>query len=420
MDLEQKVLLTKVVCNDIMQLCNLMKNEAVEMNKTVGNSQLIQKMNRLKVLNYIRKNPDVSRPLIAHETGLSVASLTNITSYLLDAGLITESGTEKAERVGRKGTLLRFCAETYGLIFVFVSVDFVNISYTDMEGRIITRIRVKVEDMQPSKVVELVREKVASLVREHGCKKILGIGVAVAGIVLEGSRFVASASLKWKEFDLKSVLEKETGIPVFVENISLLKAVWYFSCGSWLDKENMLLLDLENGIGASQFYQGEINRAMLGEIGHTTVEKDGELCFCGNRGCLETMCSEQRILKLYEEAGGEHDATFDIVSEKYLTGDMAAKKAVENCGKYLGIGLANLVNLCKPSVIVINMGVYANLRPVIECAVQEMKKRAYPALLRDIEIREVNINEENTVRGAAFNLCDRIFDIEYSGNVIMN
>ncbi len=388
------------------------------MNKTVGNSQLIQKMNRLKVLNYIRRNPNAARPMIAHETGLSVASLTNITSYLLELGLIAESGTEKVERVGRKGTLLRFRAEGYGLICIFVSTDSVNISYTDLEGRIITRIRVNVEDMQPGKVVELVRENVASLVREHSREKILGIGVAVSGMVLEGSRFVASASLKWKEIDLKAILEKETGIPVFVENVSLLKAVWYFCCGGWIEKKNMLLIDLEGGIGASQFYHGEINRAMLGEIGHTTVEKDGEQCFCGNRGCLEMMCSEQRIIQLYEENSGESGVTLDYIAEKLAEGDESAKEAVEDCGKYLGIGLANLVNLCKPMAIVINMGSYVNIRPLIECAVKEMKKRAFPALLDDLEIREVTISEENTVKGATFNLCDRLFDIEYSGNIV--
>lgn len=111
----------------------------------------------------------------------------------------------------------------FGLICILLNIDSVNISYTDLEGEIITRIRVNVSELQPNKVVELVRKNVASLVSEYGRQKILGIGVAVTGMVLEDSRFVASASLKWKEFDLKAIFEKETGIPVFVENFSLLK-----------------------------------------------------------------------------------------------------------------------------------------------------------------------------------------------------
>ena len=92
------------------------------MKNTVGNSQLIQKMNRLKVLDYIRKNPGAARPQIALDTGLSLASLTNITSYLLEQKLIAESGMEKVERVGRKGTLIRFCAESYGCFSKLQSV----------------------------------------------------------------------------------------------------------------------------------------------------------------------------------------------------------------------------------------------------------------------------------------------------------
>lgn len=91
------------------------------MNRQVGNVALMQKMNRLKVLNFVRRNPDVSRPNISAATGLSLASITNITSYLLDLGLLMESGTEKVGRVGRKSTLLRFCADVYDLICIFLT-----------------------------------------------------------------------------------------------------------------------------------------------------------------------------------------------------------------------------------------------------------------------------------------------------------
>ena len=388
------------------------------MNQVVGNSQLIQKMNRLKVLNYIRKNPDTSRPEIVQATGLSMSSMTNITSYLLGKGLITENGTQKAERVGRKSTLLRFNAEAYSFVFVCLYVGSITISYTDMEGKIITRICVNTEQLEAQKVTETVIENVNALIYEYGKEKVLGIGVAISGMVLDGSRFVLSASLQWTEFDLKAVLEQETGLPVFIENISLLRAVWYFCCNRRIDKGNMLLVDLEKGIGASQYYNGEINHAMLGEIGHTTVERNGEPCFCGNKGCLEAMCSVKRILKLYEEYGGERVKTVKDIAKKLSNGDLAAERAVSECAQYLGIGFANLLNICKPSVIVINVGDFDALRQMIELATAEMRKRAYPALVKDIVIREVSISDEDVVRGAAFNLCGRLFDISYSGNVI--
>ncbi len=388
------------------------------MEQTNGSAQLLQKMNRLKVLDHIRKNPGTTRPIIAQVTGLSLSSITNITAYLLASNLITESGVENAQRVGRKSTLLRLHAQAYGLVCIFLGVDSVSIFYTDLEGNIIVEIKETDSQLTPRKVIELARNNIPALIERYGREKILGIGVSISGLVLDNGRFVLSSSLKWKEFDLKAVLETETGLPVFIENESLLKAVWYFCCNRDPEGDNMLFVDLENGVGATQYYQGSINRAMLGEIGHTTVEKDGDLCFCGNRGCLEIMCSEQKILKCYEEYRGEKAAGLQDVQNRLTAGDLAALRAVKECAVYLGIGLANLVNLCKPSVILINTGVFQDIPAFTDFAVEEMRSRAYPALLTELNVRQVHISKEDTICGAAFSLCDRLFDISFAGNIV--
>ncbi len=388
------------------------------MEPNVGNVQLIQKMNRLKVLDYIRKHPDVARPAISQATGLSLSSMTNITSYLLNIGLVTESGMENAQRVGRKSTLLRFHAEAYGLICIFIKVGTITIAYTDLEGNIHSSFRTDLDSMSSTKVIGFVREHVEALLSEHGREHILGIGIAISGLVLDNGRFVLSSSLKWKEFDLKTLLETETGLPVFIENVTVLKAVRHFCCDRSRHHDNMLLVDIENGIGAIQFYQGELNRAMLGELGHTTVEKDGEPCFCGNKGCLEAMCSEQRVLKLYEKYSGTAAPDMRSLQKKFAEGDVAAKQAIIECAEYLGIGLANLVNLCKPSAIVINTGEFGELPYFLEYAEEIMRQRAYPVLVKDLQVEHVSTHEADTILGAAFNLCDRLFDLSFPGNII--
>ena len=388
------------------------------MNGQVGNVQLMQKINRLKVLNYVRRNPGVSRPQIAAETGLSLSSLTNITSYLLEEGLLAEDGTEQVGRVGRKSTLLRFRAKAYGLICISINEGNIVLSYTDLEGKIIANIRLDTQSLAADRVIVLVREHVRSILCEYGRENILGISVCVSGLVLDGSRFILSASLKWHELDIKRILEKETNLPVFLENNTLVKAVWYFCCRERQEAENMLFVDLENGIGAMQYYQGAVSRALLGEVGHTTVEKDGELCFCGNRGCLEAMCSAERIVRLYEEKSGETGVNLRTVAERCAQADSAAEEAVIECAQYLGIGLANLVNLLNPSIVVINAGAFSECRIVLEKAAAEMKRRAYPALTKALTIREIAVGENETVCGAALNLCDRLFDLSFPGNPV--
>lgn len=387
------------------------------MNKQVGNVRLMQQMNRLKVLNFIRNNPDVVRPVIAEKTGLSLATITNTTSYLIDLKLIVECGTEQVGRVGRKSTLLRFNSDAYSLICIILGKENIDVVHTNLEGRVISQIHSKMSD-SPDKVIKAVMKSVNEIIASAGKENILGISIGISGLVLDGSRFILSSSLKWKGFDIRKTLMEETGLPVFAENISHLKAVWYFCCKKAADQRNMIFVDLENGIGATQFYKGSISRAVLGEIGHTTVDKDGEKCFCGNKGCLEAMCSVERTLRLYREYSGSTGADTGELCMKYKKGDDSAVKAITECARYLGIGLANIINLLNPSVMVINSGDMTCCKPLLDEAEKEMLTRAYPALTKELSIYEINVTEEETIKGAAFNLCDRLFDISFDGNIV--
>ncbi len=387
------------------------------MDKQVANVQLMQKMNRLKVLNFVRRNPDVSRPQIAQKTGLSTASVTNITSYLLDLGLLTECGTEKVGRVGRKSTLLKFNAKNHSLICIYLNEKYMNIAYTDLEGKTIEKIKIETEGLSPEDITDELCLNVKVLIKKHSKSCILGIGIAISGLVLDDSRFIFSSRLKWKSLDVKRTLEKETDIPVFVNNVSFLKAVWYFGKKSIESSDNMLYVDMEDGIGVVQYADGSIFRKTLGEIGHTTVDRDGEPCFCGNRGCLEAMCSPKRLVSLYEQNSNK-SATLVQIDVLYKKEDKSAVFAVSECGQYLGIGLANLVNLFNPSVMVINAGDFEECPSLLIEAERELKARAYPSLTHKLSIKQINETEESTIFGTAFDLCDRLFDVSFAGNIV--
>lgn len=388
------------------------------MNKQVANVQLMQKMNRLKVLDFIRKNPYISRPLIAEKTGLSLASITNITTYLLDLGLICECGTEKVGRVGRKSTLLCFKAINYGLICIHLTEKYINVAYTDLEGKQIEKIKIEVLNLSLSAITDEIRRIVKKFVKKHGKSNILGIGVAISGLVLDDSRFILSSRLKWNSFDIKSVLEKDTNIPVFVNNISFLKAVWYFSKKSSEKADNMLYIDMEKGIGSVQYANGSIVRNTLGEVGHTTVDKDGQPCFCGNRGCLEAMCSPSRIIQLYKESSGKEISELSEIDKLYKKDDPHACYAISECGKYLGIALANLINLFNPSTMVINPGDFEGCPSLLTEAERELKNRAYSALTKRLSIKHITETDEDVVYGTAFDLCNKLFDISFPDNIV--
>lgn len=389
------------------------------MSKQVGNVQLMQKMNRLKVLNFIRKNPDTSRPMIAAHTGLSLASITNVTSYLLDAEFLKESGMETVERVGRKSTLLKFCSDSYGLVVAILSDKEMSVSYTTLEGVSKVSKKYSTDDMKSDEVIELTYSVIKDIVNECGAEKTLAIGVHFSGLVLDGSRFVFSSSMRWKEIDIREKLQNDMGIPVFVENISRIRAVGYACSHKDSFSKNMVFVDLENGIGAVRISNGLVKNSVLGEIGHTTVERNGIECFCGNRGCLDAMCSLERLQSLYAAKSGDKDATVSDITSLYYKNDDDASYAIRECSEYLGIGFANLVSVFHPSVLVINRGQFEHCSPLISEAVDEMNRRAYNALIQDMEVRYISIDFKQTLKGAAYEMCDRIFDISFPHNPIV-
>lgn len=388
------------------------------MSKQVGNVALMQKMNRLRVLNFIRKNPDVSRPVIAEKTGLSLASLTNITTYLMDEGLLVESGIELADRVGRKSTLLRFAKDRWGIVLVALSDSSASVFYTNLEGEISLQLRYTTQNFTYEQVISLLLEKVNFLLAKYGRENTVALGITFSGLVLDGNRFVLSSSMKWTELDIKKIFEKNTSLPVFVENISIIRAVSYSSKASDNRSSNTVFVDLENGVGAVLLYDGSVVHNVLGEIGHTTVEKDGLTCFCGNRGCLEAMCSKTRLIQLFNEKSDIPAETLEQISALYDDNNPHAVYAVDECATYLSMGLANLVMLFGPKLIVLNKGQFSMCEQVINKAICGMKQRIYHALVNELDVCMIDVKQDDMVRGAAFEICDRLFDISFENNPI--
>ena len=387
------------------------------MKQQVGNVQLMQKINRLKVLNYIRENPSVSRLEITRETGLSVASLTNITSYLLEKNLLLEDGVEKVTRVGRKTTLLKFNGDGYSLVCVNVLDSGIFFYHTNLCGKIIKKESLIFDQKKSIPVSDVLIKRLSAFLKSIDCTSVLGIGVFVSGVVLDDGHKVVSASLKWNEYDLVAAIKAITYIPVFVDNVTQLKAVSYYCTNRKEAHANSVFVDLENGIGAVHFYEGTLNRSFLGEIGHVTVEKDGLPCFCGNTGCLEMMCSVERALSLYCEKTGKQ-ITMPMLQQQAEGGDKAACEAIDSCAEYLGLSLANVVNLLAPQELVFDTGAFRECPFFMEKALEIMCKRAYQVLVRNLTTIEVMLSGEEMLTGMSAHICDRIFDINFQNHII--
>lgn len=373
----------------------------------VGNVQLMQKINRLKILNYIRENKIAFRPEIAKKTGLSLSSVTNIVTYLMSKDIIeSDSGLIK-NTVGRRADVLRFNFSAYNLVCVLVEHGALTVAFCDLSGEVIEKSVQKIKSETGEQLIENIVSNVKKMLGKYQEKKVLAVGIALSALVLKEEIYSAPLNLHMPLF--RESLEEKIGVSVFVENITNTKAVWQFK-GKEKVFDNVLFMDLDEGIGAVQFTDGSINRSAVGEIGHTTVEADGEACVCGNKGCLETICSYEKVLESCKKHG------FSCVSDAETKGDK--KEIFGRFIKYLGIGISNLVTIFNPQLIVINYGSFKKCPSILEMAVEEMRRRTHSIFTNKLVVKYADFTTDEIICGVALYMCDVIFSLDFEKGFI--
>jgi glucokinase len=241
------------------------------------------------------------------------------------------------------------------------------------------------------------------------------VGVGAPGVIQKDSGVVVKSPNfpDWNNLPLKQELERELGIPVFIVNDANAAALGEQWRGAGKGVASMILLTLGTGVGGgivlnNALWQGA--DGMAGEIGHMTLVPDGRPCSCGNTGCLEMYASAQGIVRSYQEAlGGSatplSDAMKEMTSKKVYeaarSGDPIAQRVMMEMGRMLGIGIASLINIFNPEMIVIGGGVKDAWPLFIGATREEIMKRAFRVPALRAEIVPSLLGDDAGVVGAA-------------------
>lgn len=229
-------------------------------------------------------------------------------------------------------------------------------------------------------------------------RKIQGVGVGVPGPMNpKTGRVQRSPHLKgWEGFPLKSFLEKKLRLPVFVTNDANAAAVGEQFFGEGRGAKNFVYLTISTGIGGGIVLGGRLllgSSFGAGEIGHTVVVTGGAKCGCGRRGCLEAYASGTAIadfvrqgmrhgrsskIRRFMRQGGR--VTAEVVALAAGEGDRLALEAFGRAGHYLGVGLANLINLLNPECLILGGSVTKSFRYLWPSMRQSVRKQAWPSL----------------------------------------
>ncbi|MCG8925831.1 ROK family protein [Lentzea sp. CC55] len=336
-----------------------------------------------------------SRADLAARTGLTKATLSNLTEPLLANGILVEEPATLAG-MGRPSKPLRFHPDGPVAVGAEINVSHLAVETLGLDGETLDRHLVPA-DMRKVPADEVL-DRVAALVREvSGPRKLLGAGLAIPGVVHDGVVVRAPNLPKLVGVPLAEGLTARLGVEVELDNEANLAALAHL----WpkhLAGEDFVHVTADVGIGAGVVLGGEVYRGasgFAGELGHVVIERDGVRCTCGSRGCVERYAGLDVILR---EAGRRH---LDSLGKALRAGDPRAVEAVRNAGEALGVGIATLMNLFDVPTVVLG-GSYAVLYDHLSEAVQsEMDGRVLAGGERHTRLLASPLGEFAVVRGAA-------------------
>jgi predicted NBD/HSP70 family sugar kinase len=301
----------------------------------------------------------LSRTQLAQRTRLSQSTVTKVVNPLIDAGLVVETG-EQTGGLGRPQRLLALAAQRHAVIGVKIGPALVTGIMTDLSAQVLARReRQLTAGHHPSAALAAAAAVVWDLLAsdQTAVDRLIGVGIGIGGhIDGHAGRVVRSGIMDWQDVEVAGPLGVATGLPTIVGNDVDALAVAERWFGGGRDTDTFALVTAGPGIGCGLFVGGDLFTGadgLAGELGHIPVRPDGELCACGNRGCLETVASDAAILRMVAENGGPRLTSIEAAVELARSGDGAARAAFTTMGTELGRALASLCNLVNPARIVI-------------------------------------------------------------------
>jgi len=246
----------------------------------------------------------------------------------------------------------------------------------------------------------------------------IGVGAPGLSNPETGILFTSPNLPGWRDVPLRDILEDKLGKKTFLINDANAAALGEFYFGAARGARNFVYVTISTGIGGGIVIDGKIYTGTLGvagEVGHMTIDDKGPLCKCGNRGCWETLASgtalagearhrikqgvKTRILDLVD--GDIEKVTAQVIHAAAVQGDSLAKELITQTGYYVGVGLANLINIFNPELIVIGGGLSNMGDLLLRPAHKVAEERAFRPAFRAVRLAPAQLGRDSGVLGAA-------------------
>ncbi|MGA5759071.1 ROK family transcriptional regulator [Nonomuraea bangladeshensis] len=346
------------------------------------------------VLRSLRDDGVQPRADLARRLGLSATTMTKVVGQLLDEGLVAEGAVEGAgQRVGRPSTGIGIRADARNVIGVRVGAGTVELGLCDLRARVTRSASFAFDPAErPGRVVARIAEEASLLAKGLPDGRLLGVGVAAPGPVdAEHRRNVLSVNLGWRDVPFADLLEPALGVPAVVDHNVRSMALAESRYGATGGADPLLYVHVRTGVGAGLVIGGQPFRPGaygVTELGHLRVREKGRTCACGATGCLETVVSEAYLAERLGRPSPDPLAELD----DELLGEVAG---------HLTTGLASVVNLLNPELILLG-GIFRTApEPVFDRVRAALRAKVFPVLRDMVRVERPTLGGDAGVVGGA-------------------
>lgn len=340
------------------------------------------------LLELLHLQGSASRSQLVSHSGLTRSAIGGLVNDLAELGFVTEEQSSSQGRPGRPSTSVVPLTATNVALSVVLMVDSITVAAVGLGGVEVAseRTHPPVGGWQVEATLDAISSMLAEVMgRLDPAARVFGVGVAVPGLIRHADDSVVVApNLDWNEVPLGPRLRERIGasIPVLVRNEANVGVLAEFRRGAAVDHSQVLFLSGEVGIGGGIITNGALatgGSGFAGEIGHMHVNNDGVACRCGSIGCWESEIGEEALLaRAGLAASGGAEAIAELLA-RFEAGEPVAQAALAEHGRWVGIGLASLINVFNPAVVVLS-GLFAQtldaMRPSMEAEMADRSLRA--------------------------------------------
>lgn len=392
-----------------------------------NNQVQLKNFNRRTVLGYIRRNGTATKAGLASVTGLTFMAIKKILAELQELNLIRD-GQMESGGMGRKAVSYVINENYRYTIGIHINKFITGIALLNLRGQIlaIERYSMDKEFENQNDFVTMLVEAVNRVIEKSGVKRddILGIGVGAPGpLDCESGVILTPPNMPMLDYlPLKETLEGRTGFPVFLNkdtNVIAFAEYWYRNNR---DCSNLAYVEVDMGIGSGIIIDGKLNvgaNCIAGEFGHITIDLNGPLCNCGNRGCLEAMSSGIAVLRMLgEQLENQKDhplyhkrnsLTIEDVFEMTDKKDLLTISILNRSAFYVGVAVSNLINTFDPEMIILG-GILIQKYPMYFNIVQDVANQRKVKGAKE-NFMAVSVLRENAgVIGAGEIVTDHFFN----------